>query len=70
MICSNIKLTGPAESIAIDALRIHEWNQRDLAMAVQRKLEIPEDANRARGIPGKRCRSSFPEDRISSTVHG
>jgi hypothetical protein len=53
MICSNIKLTGPAESIAIDALRIHEWNQRDLAMAVQRKLEIPEDANRARGIPRK-----------------
>jgi hypothetical protein len=52
MICSNIKLTGPAESIEIDALAIHEWNQGDLTMDVQRKLEILADANPARGIPG------------------
>jgi len=53
MICSNIKLTGPAESIEIDALAIHEWNQRDSTMDVQRKLEILADANLARGIPQK-----------------
>src|SRR5437870_3031743 len=29
MICSNIKLTGPRESIGITALRIREWNQGD-----------------------------------------
>jgi uracil-DNA glycosylase len=29
MICSNIKLTGPTESIGITALPIHEWNQGD-----------------------------------------
>jgi hypothetical protein len=29
MICSNIKLTAPAESIEIDTPAIHEWNQRD-----------------------------------------
>src|SRR5690349_7317663 len=29
MICSNIKLTGPAESIGIAALPIHEGNQVD-----------------------------------------
>jgi hypothetical protein len=51
MICSNIKLTGPAESTAIEALAIHQWNQRDSTMAVQRKLEIMADANPARGIP-------------------
>ena len=44
MICSNIKLTGPAESIEIDAQAIHEWNQRDSTMDVQRKLEILADA--------------------------
>ena len=44
MICSNIKLTGPAESIGIGALAIHEWNQRDSTMDVQRKLEILADA--------------------------
>ena len=51
MICSNIKLTGPAESIRIDAMAIHEWNQRDSTTAVQRKLEILADANLARSIP-------------------
>src|SRR5712671_1931611 len=29
MICSNIKLTGPAESIGFKAQAIHQWNQRD-----------------------------------------
>ena len=51
MICSNIKLTGPAESIGIDTLTIHEWNQRDSTMGAQRKLEILADANLARSIP-------------------
>jgi hypothetical protein len=51
MICSNIKLTGPAESIGIDIGVIRERNQRDSPMDVQRKLEIPADANPARGIP-------------------
>src|SRR4051812_4833114 len=32
MICSNIKLTGPVESIGIAALAIHEWNQGDSKM--------------------------------------
>ena len=49
MICSNIKLTGPAESIGIDTLAIHEWNQRDSTMGAQRKLEILADANLACG---------------------
>jgi hypothetical protein len=49
MICSNIKLTGPAESIGINPLAIHEWNQRDSTMGAQRKLEILADANPARG---------------------
>ena len=51
MICSNIKLTGPAESIAIDALTIHEWNQRDSRKTMQRRLETLADANPARGTP-------------------
>ena len=55
MICSNIKLTGPAESIGIDTLAIHEWNQRDLTMNVQRKLEILANANLARSIPQKKA---------------
>jgi hypothetical protein len=74
MICSNIKLTGPAESIEIESQRIHEWNQRDSTMAVQRKLEILADANPAHGIVGKRCRSSFSETiaprRICSMARG
>jgi hypothetical protein len=52
MICSNIKLTGPAESIAIDTLSIHEWNQRDSMTNTQFKLELLMDANLAR-IPQK-----------------
>src|SRR5260370_7276837 len=44
MICSNIKLIGPAESIGIGVELIHERNQRDLGMDVQRKLEILADA--------------------------
>src|SRR5262249_45338205 len=44
MICSNIKLTGPGESIELRLNRIHTWNQRDSGMDVQRKLEILADA--------------------------
>jgi hypothetical protein len=33
MVCSNIKLTGPEESIGIDTQAIHEWNQRDFRPA-------------------------------------
>jgi hypothetical protein len=34
-------------------MAIHEWNQRDSTIAVQRKLETLADANPARGIPWK-----------------
>jgi hypothetical protein len=66
MICSNIKLTGPAESIAIDALAIHEWNQRDLSMDVQLKLEILADAAKYDAS----CASSGTEKRDSSDGKG
>jgi len=49
MICSN--KASRAESIEIGTLAIHQWNQRDSTMAMQRKLEIMADANPARGIP-------------------
>ena len=55
MICSNIKLTGPAESIEIDTLAIHEWNQGDSTVDAQFRLEILADANRARRIPRKKA---------------
>ncbi|KRQ99392.1 hypothetical protein CQ10_25820 [Bradyrhizobium valentinum] len=48
MICSNIKLTGPVESIGIGVQSIHEWNQRDSMAEVQFKLEFLTDANLAR----------------------
>jgi hypothetical protein len=51
MVCSNIKLTGPAESIGIVTRTIRERNQWDSGIDVQRKLEIPADANLARSIP-------------------
>jgi hypothetical protein len=76
MICSNIKLTGPAESIAIDAVAIHEWNQRDPTMNVQRKLEIPADANFTRGIPEERrwmaARPAAPgsDQRVGEPISG
>src|SRR6478736_3208520 len=44
MICSNIKLTAPEESIELARFWIHERNQRDFEMDVQRKLEILADA--------------------------
>src|SRR3981081_1423171 len=44
MICSNIKLTWPMESIGIGTPAIHERNQRDSGMDIQRKLEILADA--------------------------
>ena len=67
MICSNIKLTGPAESIGIDALAIHEWNQRDSTMDVQRKLEILADANLVRGI---RAARSDSDEAIHASASG
>ena len=66
MICSNIKLTSPAESIAIDTLAIHERNQRDLTMDVQRKLEILADAAKYDAS----CASSGTEKRDSSDGKG
>jgi hypothetical protein len=69
MICSNIKLTSQTESIVIDALTIHEWNQRGSRMGMQLKLETLADANPARGIPHR-----FPKTaghrRIPPTVRG
>jgi hypothetical protein len=44
MICSNLKLTMTKESNRIGDLTIHEWNQWDLDMDIQRKLEILADA--------------------------
>src|SRR6185295_19761630 len=66
MICSNIKLTGPAESIGIDTPSIHERNQRDLGMDVQRKLEILADAAKYDAS----CASSGTEKRDSSDGKG
>src|SRR6266571_1578103 len=42
MICSNIRLTKPTESIGIDAQAIHEWNQRDSAVGFNRHCERSE----------------------------
>src|SRR5258705_3030220 len=66
MICSNIKLTGPAESIGIDARAIHERNERDSTMDVQRKLEIVADAAKYDAS----CASSGTEQRDSSDGKG
>src|SRR4051794_33607552 len=66
MICSNIKLTGPAESIEIITRAIHEWNQRDSTMDVQRKLEILADAAKYDAS----CASSGTEKRDSSDGKG
>src|SRR4029077_7068024 len=66
MICSNIKLTGPAESIRIGAQAIHERNQRDLPMDVQRKLEILAGAAKYDAS----CASSGTEKRDCSDGRG
>ncbi len=66
MICSNIKLTEPAESIGIDIAVIHERNQRDSMMDVQRKLEILADAAKYDAS----CASSGTEQRDSSDGKG
>ena len=66
MICSNIKLTGPAESIGIGIELIHERNQRDARMDVQRKLEILADAAKYDAS----CASSGTERRDSSDGKG
>src|SRR5688572_11860416 len=66
MICSNIKLTGPKESIGNTTQAIHEWNQRDSMMDVQRKLEILADAAKYDAS----CASSGIEKRDSSDGKG
>src|SRR6267154_2698586 len=66
MICSNIRLTGPTESIGIGVQAIHEWNQRDSVMDVQRKLEILADAAKYDAS----CASSGTEKRDSSDGKG
>jgi putative DNA modification/repair radical SAM protein len=66
MICSNIKLTGHAESIGFDTRAIHERNQRDSTMDVQRKLEILADAAKYDAS----CASSGTEKRDSSDGKG
>src|SRR6266851_10402800 len=40
MICSNIKLTGPAESIGIHSRAIREWNQWDSGMGRERSITL------------------------------
>jgi putative DNA modification/repair radical SAM protein len=66
MICSNIKLTGYEESTGIGIEPIHEWNQRDFGMDVQRKLEILADAAKYDAS----CASSGTEQRDSSDGRG
>src|SRR4051812_41589472 len=66
MICSNIKLTTPRESIELAGLGIHELNQRDSNMDVQRKLEILADAAKYDAS----CASSGTERRDSSDGKG
>src|SRR3954467_12073392 len=66
MICSNIKLTTPRESIELAGLGIHELNQRDSNMDVQRKLEILAAAAKYDAS----CASSGTERRGSSDGKG
>src|SRR3954467_272749 len=66
MICSNIKLTARGESIELARKWIHELNQRDSGMDVQRKLEILADAAKYDAS----CASSGTEKRDSSDGKG
>src|SRR4051812_35752971 len=66
MICSNIKLTEPAESNELAQQAIHQRNQRDSIMDVQRKLEILADAAKYDAS----CASSGTEQRDSSDGKG
>src|SRR4051794_21976636 len=66
MICSNIKLTGPAESIELAQRAIQQRNQRDSTMDVRRKLEILADAAKYDAS----CASSGTEKRDSSDGKG
>ena len=66
MICSNIMLTWPEESIGIGVQAISEWNQRDWIMDVQRKLEILADAAKYDAS----CASSGTEKRDSRDGKG
>lgn len=45
MICSNIKLIGPAESIGIAALAIHEWNQGDSEMRPAHSITLDSETD-------------------------
>jgi predicted DNA-binding helix-hairpin-helix protein len=64
MVCSNIKLTGPAESIGIVTRTIRERNQWHSGIDVQRKLEIPAGAAKYDAS----CASSGTEKRIPATA--
>src|SRR6266478_3481445 len=67
MICSNIKLTGPAESIRIDGLSDSRVESKGFrAMELQRKLEILADAAKYDAS----CASSGTELRDSSDGKG
>src|SRR5471032_2523526 len=66
MVCSNIKLTAPAESIELALAAIQQWNQGDSAMDVQRKLEILAYAAKYDAS----CASSGTERRDSSDGKG
>src|SRR6185437_15028876 len=66
MICSNIKLIGPAESIELAVFQISKWNQRDSSMDLQRKLEILADAAKYDAS----CASSGTEQRDSRDGKG
>src|SRR6201996_5035540 len=66
MICSNIKLTGPTESIELAPQAIRQWNQRDSAMDVERKLTILADAAKYDAS----CASSGTEKRDSRDGKG
>src|ERR1700743_3970353 len=66
MICSNIKLRRPRESIEFRWKFFREWNQRDSTMNVQRKLEILADAAKYDAS----CASSGTEKRDSSDGKG
>src|SRR5215475_1644664 len=66
MICSNIKLTGRAESIELARRAILEGNQMDSRMDLYRKLAILADAAKY----GASCASSGTEQRDSSDGKG
>src|SRR6201986_3437032 len=66
MICSNIKLMATAESIELARRVIHQRNQRDSRMDLDRKLAILADAAKYDAS----CASSGTEQRDSSDGKG